>query len=156
MPEISSDKTTAVTYPPKPLYDQWSDHADALDMSISQFIIRMVAAGRTNISMEDASSESVHDLLQQQELLERKIERQREQIQDLERQLQFTPQAEIVDFVKQNPGADSVEIMQHIADTVPGRVASHLDMLEGDVLEVRDAEYYCREDAESASQGEGE
>lgn len=111
-------------------------------MPISEFIIRMVEAGRTNISIEDASSESTRNLLQQQADLKREIQRQRDRIQDLERQLERTSQSEIVEFIDDNPGTRTPEIIQHVADTVPGRVASHLDALEGDVIEQQDDKYY--------------
>ena len=142
MPELSSDKTTAVTYPPTSLYEQWSDHADALDMSISQYMIRMVEAGRRNISMNEASAESVSALLQQKADLEREIQRKEERIQDLERQLQHTSRSKIVSYINENPGARTPEITQKVADTVPGRVAGHLDALEGEVIEQRTDGYY--------------
>jgi len=48
------------------------------------------------------------------------------------------------------------EINQHVADTVPGRVAGHLDLLEEDSLEVRDGSHYyltdsARDPTEAAS-----
>ena len=142
MPELGPDKTTAVTYPPQSLYQLWCGGADSLDMSISQYIIRMVEAGRKDISMEEASSESVRDLLQQQANLKREIQRQRDRIRDLERQLEHTSRSEITSFVTENPGVRTPEIVQHVADTVPGRVASHLDVLEGNTIEQHGAEYY--------------
>ena len=142
MPEISSDKTTAVTYPPEPLYEQWSDHADTLDMSISQYLIRMVEAGRRNISMDEASTESISGLLQQKADLEREIQRKEERIQDLERQLQHSSRSKILSHINDNPGACTPEIIQKMADTVPGRVASHLDALEGELIEQRTDGYY--------------
>ena len=147
MPELGPNKTTAVTYPPESLYGQWSDHADTLDMSISQYMIRMVEAGRQNISMEEASSESIRELLQQKADLKRELQRKEDRIQDLERQLQHTSRSKIVSYVEDNPGARTPEITQRVADTVPGRVASHLDALEGEVIEQRvDGYYPCKQD----------
>lgn len=152
MPEIGPDKTTVVTYPPESLYESWNDHADDLDMSTSQFIIRMVEAGRKNVSMEEASSNSIQELLQQRAALKREVDRQRNRIQDLERQLERTSQSDIVAFVSDNPGACTAQIIQHVADTVPGRVAGQLDALEGDVLEAREDGYYpLQSDAQDAS-----
>jgi predicted phage-related endonuclease len=142
MPELGPNKTTAVTYPPKTLYSQWSDHADELNMSISQYMIRMVEAGRQNISMDEASSESIRELLQQKADLKREIQRKEDRIQDLERQLQHTSRSKIVSYIEDNPGAQRPEITQKVADTVPGRVASHLDALEGKVIEQRADGYY--------------
>lgn len=148
MPDLKPSKTTAVAYPPETLYESWCEHAATLDMSISQYMIRMVEAGRKDISMEESHSESIRDHLRQRADLKREIQRQRERIQDLERQLQQTSQSEIVSFITDNPGARTPEIVQHVADTVPGRVASQLDALEGDVIEQRDAEYYPLESDE--------
>lgn len=145
MPDIGPNKTTAVSYPPESLYRQWSDHADSLDMSISQYLIRMTEAGRRNISMDDASSESIRELLQQKADYKREIQRKEERIQDLERALQYTSRSKIVSFVEENPGAGTPEITQRVADTVPGRVASHLDSLEGELVEQRADGYYPRE-----------
>jgi predicted RNase H-like nuclease (RuvC/YqgF family) len=145
MADLGPNTTTAATYPPETLYEQWSDQADALDMSISQFMIRMIEAGRKNISMEDASSESIRELLQQKSDLKRELQRKEERIQDLERQLQHTSRSEIVSYIEDNPGARMPEITQKVADTVPGRVASHLDALEGDLIEQRDDGYYLGE-----------
>lgn len=148
MPDICSEKSTAVAYPPTSLYQQWSHHADSLEMSISRYIIRMTEAGRQNISMENASSESIRDLLQQKADLKREIQRKEERIQDLERQLQHTSRSKIVSYVENNPGARTPEITQKVADSVPGRVASHLDALEGEVFEQRADGYYPGEQDE--------
>jgi hypothetical protein len=56
--------------------------------------------------------------------------------------LQRSSQSEIVSFVADNPGATTPDIIQDIADSVPARVASHLDALEGDVIEQREDGYY--------------
>lgn len=151
MPELAPDKTTAVAYPPESLYESWCQKADSLDMSTSAYITRMVEAGRRNISMDDASSASVRELLQERSALKREIQRQRDHIEDLERQLQRTSQSDIVSYVDSNPGATTSEIVQHVADTVPGRVAGHLDALEGDVLEACEDGYYPLESEDQDS-----
>ncbi|WP_336326469.1 hypothetical protein [Halovenus sp. HT40] len=145
MPDLGPNKTTAVTYPPESLYEQWSNHADGLDMAISQYMIRMVEAGRQNISMDDASSESIRELLQQKADLKREIQRKEQRIQDLERQLQHTSRSKIVSYIEDNPGARMPEITQTVADTVPGRVASHLDALEGELIKQQADGYYLDE-----------
>lgn len=148
MPEISPDKTTAAAYPPELLYEQWRDHADELDMPISQFIIRMVEAGRKQINLEAVADDTHHELRQQRADLKTELERQRQRVKQLERQLHRTEHSDIIEFVANNPGATSPEIIQHIADTVPGRVATHLDTLEEETLDHRDDGYYPYESAE--------
>lgn len=142
MPELGSDSVMAACYPPQALYDTWCAEAERQEMPTSQFIIRMVEAGRKNISMDDVPADSIRELREQRAELNREVERQRERIADLERQLDRTSRTDIVDFVDDNPGVTSPEITQRIADTVPGRVASHLDALEGAVLSNRDGGYY--------------
>ena len=145
MPDISSDKTMAATYPPKALYDSWCQHAESLNMSTSQFIIRMVEAGRNQIDVEDVANESAQKLRQQRSDLQGELERQRDRVSKLEKQLHYTAQTDILEFVESNPGASAPEIIQHIANTVPERVASHLDLLEGDALEHRKNGYHLYE-----------
>ncbi|WP_226483098.1 hypothetical protein [Natrinema amylolyticum] len=145
MPDIASDKATAVTYPPQPLYDKWCQQADSLNMSISQFLIRMVEVGRKQVDLEDIAEESLRDLHNQVTDLQRELNQQRTRNQKLERQLHRTVHGEILDYVEDNPGVTTPEIMQYVADTVPSRVASYLDLLEGDELELRDGEYYLQE-----------
>lgn len=142
MPGNSDDKQTAVAYVPDGLYESWVDHADDLGVSVSRLIIQMVEAGRKDTSMDDVSTDSIRHLRQQRNDLQQEVERQRERIEDLERQLQHTAQPPIVEFVEDNPGAATAEIIQRVADTVPARVAGHLDALEGSKIEQRDDGYH--------------
>jgi hypothetical protein len=145
MPDLGPDKTTATTYPSEALYEQWSDHAEDLNIPISQFLIRMVEAGRKQIDLSTVADNSLQELRQQRADLRSELEQERQRVQELERQLYRTAQSDIVDYVKDNPGATTPEIMQHIADTVPGRVASHLDALEDDKLDHRNDGFYPRD-----------
>jgi len=146
MPDISSDKTMAATYPPDALYDSWTEHAASLNMSTSQFIIRMVEAGRKQIDVEGIANESAQELRKQRSDLQNELERQRDRVSQLEKQLHYTAQADIIDYVEANPGATTPEIIQHIANTVPERVASHLDLLEGNALERGTSGYHLYDD----------
>ncbi len=154
MPDISAQKITATCYPPESLYLKWKDHAERLDMSASQFLIRMVETGRKQIDVQESTNDSLRELRQQLTDLQRELNRQRTRNKELERQLQHTAHAEIVSYVEENPGATTPQIIQHIADTVPGRVVGHLDVLEEDTLEVEDGAYYLRNS--DGKQGSGE
>jgi len=145
MPDISSQKTTATCYPPESLYSTWQGHAEQLNLTTSQFLIKMVEAGRKQLNVDENSSESVRELRRQLTDLQRELERQRTRNEELERQLQHTVHSEITAYVEENPGATTPQIIQHIANTVPGRVAGYLDVLEGDTIEVTDGEYYPQE-----------
>jgi len=77
MPDIASEKVTAVTYPPETLYSDWQDHAEEVDMSISQFILRMTEAGRNHVDLEDVAQRSIQELHEQNTDLQRELKRQR-------------------------------------------------------------------------------
>jgi hypothetical protein len=79
--------------------------------------------------------------------LKREVERQRQRNRELERELRQTAYFEIADYVEENPGTSMPQIIQHVADTVPGRVASYLDLLEEEELVVRDGRYYPQNSA---------
>lgn len=99
--------------------------------------------------MDDAPGKSIRELRQQLVDLQQEVERQRERNQDLERQLQHTAPADIVTYVEENPGVTTPQIIQRIADTVPERVVGHLDLLEGDTLEIKDGAYYLQDSEEN-------
>jgi len=142
MPDIGDDKATATTYPPESLYQGWCEEAEARGIPTSQYIIRMVEAARKDVSLDEAVSDSVQELRQQRQDLQAELERQRGRVQKLEEQLHHSEQVEILEYVEANPGAATPEIIQHVADTVPSRVASHLDLLQGEGIERREDGYY--------------
>lgn len=142
MPEVSDDTAVATTYPSEELYESWREHADELDLTTSRFILQMVEAGRKQITLDDVASSSLQELRRRNEELQRELERQRRRAERLEHQLNQTEHTDMVSFVEKNPGASTPEIIQHMADTIPGRVAGHLDVLEGDLLERREGGYY--------------
>lgn len=154
MPDISEDTATVTTYPPEVLYRAWQAHADELDMSTSRFIIEMVEAGRKQVEMDDVATESLHELQQRNVELQEELDRQRQRVRQLERQLNRTEHSDIVEFVGQNTGATMTEIIQHVADTIPARVASHLDLLEGDVLRQTEDGYYPVDDSTAENRDE--
>lgn len=142
MPDTGDDTATVTTYAPNVVYETWKDHADDLDQSVSKFIVQMVEAGRKQIQLDDVATSSVQDLRRQRDNLQREVKRQRKRVRELERQLHRSAAAEINTFVTNNPGATTPDIIQHVADTVPVRVVSYLDLLEGDTLQHREDGYY--------------
>lgn len=151
MPDINPDKTTATTYPPESLYESWISHADSLNQPISQFIIRMVEAGRKQANIQETTSASSRELRQLNADLERELKRQRTRNEELERQLHNTAQSEIISYIEKNPGATTPELIQRVADTVPGRVAGLLDLLEGEAIELQNDGYYLIESSGNES-----
>jgi hypothetical protein len=148
MPKTADDTAFVATYPPKKLKQQWCDHADMLDMSLSRYIIKMVEAGRATIEIESSSNDEISRLQQQARDQRRELQRSRKRIRDLEHQLERTAVADIEQFVADNPGAGTPEIIQHVADTVPSRVVGYLDLLEGEAIHCRDDRYYPSQSVE--------
>lgn len=86
MPDISDEKKVVTTYPPEGLYEDWKDQADELDMAISQFVIRMVEAGRKTLVMDLDSEEErlVRDLQEENERLKSELAEYRVRVRELE------------------------------------------------------------------------
>lgn len=154
MPDISEHKTTATAYPPKDLYEAWCSDANERSIAISQYIIRMVEAGRKDVDVDELVTESVQELREQRADLQQELEEHRRRVEQLEQQLHQTAQVDILEFVEQNPGTTTPEIIQHIANTVPSRVASHLDILEGKGIKQREDGYYPHNSQDRAILGE--
>jgi hypothetical protein len=142
MPDIGDDKATATTYPPKSIYQGWCEEAETRSIPTSQYIIRMVEAARKDVSLDEAVSDSVQELRQQRQDLQNELDQQRRRVQKLEEQLHHSEQVDVLEYIEANPGVTVSEIIQHIADTVPSRVAGHLDLLQGESIERREGGYY--------------
>lgn len=55
----SAERVTVSTYVPEHQRDRWAEHADALDMSQSEFVRSMVQAGRRGFSLGGERETSV-------------------------------------------------------------------------------------------------
>jgi len=146
MPDLGSDTVMASCYPSCSLYEQWEEHAAELDLSKSQYMIRMVEAGRKQLNVDESALSTNQELRQQLANLQNEVQRQQERNEDLERQLQQTTHTDICSFIDENPGSTTPQIIQHIADSVPSRVAAQLDALEGTHLRREGGQYYLTED----------
>lgn len=56
--EDERDRTTITTYVPRYQKDRWSEHADELDMSLSEFVRTMVQAGRSGFDVGNSTGAS--------------------------------------------------------------------------------------------------
>lgn len=154
MPDLKEDTVVATAYPPVELYKEWQQEAESYGQSTSQFIVQMVETGRKNLKLESVANDSLEDLRRRNENLRTELNQARERLDRLDRQLTKTEHAALVEFVKENPGATMPEIVQYLADTIPGRVAGHLDFLEGNQLRRSDSGYYPKPDtAQNKSSG---
>jgi TolA-binding protein len=106
----------------------------------------MVEAGRKQLNVDESALSTNQELRQQLANLQNEVQRQQERNEDLERQLQQTTHTDICSFIDENPGSTTPQIIQHIADSVPSRVAAQLDALEGTHLRREGGQYYLTED----------
>lgn len=139
------DSRHAATYPSEQQYQRWQDRADDLGMSMSEFMEAMVEAGIKKFDVSVEPDETNQELREQRNELKTELDRARNRIQDLEDAVYHGERRTIKRYVEDNPGATYDEIIQHIIDTVPQRVTTHLDDLEGDELRQEDGGYYPAE-----------
>lgn len=156
MPDLAEDTTQATVYPPKDLYATWREHAEELDMSLSKFTISMVEAGRKQFSVDSEADESIRRLRQESADLQREVERKRDRIAELERQLGQTIQRDIVEYVAENPGVTAPQIIQRMVETMPARVSNQIDLLLGEELSYTDDGFYVPDQSGEATSPEDE
>lgn len=131
-----------MTYPTEDQYQRWKRRADDRGMSMSEFVECMVEAGMKKFDATVTPDESVRELRQQRNDLKEELRDARERIERLEDELYHGEREAIREYVKENPGAEYDEIVQHIIDTAPARIVDRLDTLEGEVLLHEDGGYY--------------
>ena len=142
--DLSGETATAMCYPPKVLYEDWKDEADKWDTSVSAWIQHMVEAGRKEFEVGVQVDESAQELRRQRNDLKKELRRTRSRVDELETQLHDGERAEILSFLKQNPGASASEIVQHLAYDLPNRTHELLERMEGREIETDDGEHYRR------------
>lgn len=151
---MGSDYKQAATYPSEEQYERWEARCEELGMrSMSEFMEAMVEAGMKKFDAAAVEPDETHrELRQQRNDLKAELDRARERIDDLEEAVYHGERRAIKEFVDANPGATYDEIIQHILDTVPERVTTHLDDMEGEDLRVEDERYYLRDEIETAEE----
>jgi uncharacterized protein YPO0396 len=131
-----------MTYLTEDQYDRWKDRAEEFDMSVSEFMQAMVEAGFKKFDATVEPDQSNQELREQRNDLNPELDRARERIRSLEDRLHDDERAAVERYVENNPGATFGDITQKIGDTVPKRVNSHLEELEGDSLTKEGDAYY--------------
>lgn len=131
----------AATYPTQQQYDRWAARADELGMSTSEFIEAMVEAGMKDFDVTVNPDETNRELREQRNELKDELDRARDRIQDLEDTVYHGERRTIKEYVQTNPGAPYDEIIRHVMRTVPERVTTHLDDMEGEELLFEDDRY---------------
>lgn len=136
------------TYPSEDQLERWKARSEDMGFrSRSEFVEAMVEAGLKKFDATDVDpDETNRELREQRNDLKAELDRARTRIKELEDAVYHGERQAITEYVEENPGATYDEIIQHVIDTVPGRVTTHLDDLEGDVLRVEGDGYYLREE----------
>jgi FtsZ-binding cell division protein ZapB len=148
MTEVGDDTKYAVCYPSESQYKQWERRADEMGYnSVSRFIVEMVEAGYSQISSTITYDEETSELREQRNELKRELDDSRERIDRLEEQLYRGERRTIIQFLdQQEAGASFADIVQHLIDDAPVRVAETLEQMEADQITSEDGTYRLIED----------
>lgn len=147
MPGNGDDKQVATCYPKKSQYKQWEEWADEMGYnSNSRFMITMIEAGYKQMNVSVGYDEETKELREQRNDLKRELDQARRRIEELEEQLYRGERRSIIEFIdQQHEPVSFAEIVQHIVDDAPARVAQHLDGIEGDSVELVQDGYLTKE-----------
>ncbi len=146
MTELSDDTKFTACYPSVTQYEQWADRADEMGYkSVSRFIIEMVEAGYTQFDTSITYDKETSELRKQRNELKRELDASRERIDSLEEQVYRGEYRTIIEFLKnQETGASFAEIVQHVIDDTPARIAEILDQMDTDQVESTEGLYQLR------------
>lgn len=141
--ELGDDTKYAVCYPSISQYEQWVDHADRMGYdSVSQFMTEMIEAGYTQIDSTVTYDEETSELRTQRNELKQELDAARERIENLEEQLYRGERRSILQFLAQKEtGASFAEIVQHLINDTPARVAEILEEMEAEQIESVNGRY---------------
>ena len=143
MPGNSSDTQPTMAYPTNEQHARWKEKAEEMDMSLSEFVQAMTEAGLKKFEVDVESDESVDELRRQRNDLKEELDRTRDRVSKLEKQLHRGERAAIKEYVEENPGAELDEIVQHILETTSERVPQQLEgMVTVGELTFDDGEYF--------------
>ena len=126
-----SDSVPVTVYIPENQRDDWQEEADAMDMSQSEFVASMTNAGRKKFDVDVEPDETDSELRASRDYYRREMEKERREKERLEEQLHGGERQAITNFIEANPGVSYQEIVEHVVDTVPGRVSDYLEEMNG-------------------------
>jgi len=143
MTELGDDTQAAMCYPSSQQYEQWKVWAEERGYdSVSRFMIDMVEAGSKQIDLSVEYDEEPRELRRQRNDLKKELDEARRRIDRLENQLYQGERQAIIEFLEDHSdGATFGEIVQHMIDDAPARIADQLDRMEGEDLSVDGSRY---------------
>ena len=142
MTEVGDDTQPAMCYPTKEQYARWKKRANEFDMTTSEYMQAMIEAGQKKFEVSVEAEEPNQEIREERNELMDQLERAEERIEDLHRSRQYTEQSAVLQYVEENPGASFDEILDHLKETLPGRLNRLLDELEGSELRVTEDRYH--------------
>lgn len=146
MTEVGDDTQPAMCYPKQPQYKQWKGRADEMGYeSVSRFMIEMIEAGHKQLDIAVAYDEDTMELRKQRNDLKRELDEARDRLRQLENQLYRGERRTILDFLENEGEATFPEIVQHVINDAPSRVARIIDEMDGDDIAVDDGRYRVAE-----------
>ncbi|WP_267642066.1 hypothetical protein [Haloarchaeobius amylolyticus] len=141
MTNVGEDTQPTMCYPQKAQHAKWKQLADERGYkSLSRFIIQNVERGYKNLNLNLRNGSD--ELRKQRNDLKRELDQTRLRLQEVEEQLYRGERESVLEFLEhQSGGATFPELVQHIIDDAPVRVAELVDQLDGDEIEYVDGEY---------------
>ncbi len=128
-----TETNQVATYATDEQMERWESRCEEMGFrSRSAFVEAMIEAGLKKFGTPaPESDDELRVLRTQRNDLRDELDRARERIEELEEALYRDEQREILEYIESNPGASYEEIVQHVINTVPGRVTRQLEELEG-------------------------
>lgn len=143
MPGNSDETQPTMAYPSNEQHARWKQEAEAMDMSLSEFVQAMTEAGLKKFEVDVAPDESLSEVRRQRNDLKRELDRTRDRVQKLEAQLQTRERERIKEFVADNPGAELSDIIQDLIETTSDRAPQQVaDLVAVGELHQQDGAYY--------------
>lgn len=81
---LMSESVVATAYPEKWEYEEWRRDAEAMGMSVSEYIQAMIRAGRKKFSIQDPPESDRQDLRDSRDFYRAEVTRLRRRITELE------------------------------------------------------------------------
>lgn len=139
MSDSSDNIKDTMIYPTQDQRARWDERADELDMNTSEFIKAMTEAGMKKFEVSVEQDESAEWIREERNQLREELEQAEDALRSANEE---TGRAVVQEYVEENPGATFGEILNHLTDTMPGRLNRILDELDGYALRSEGDEYY--------------
>lgn len=140
-----SENSGVTAYPSEEKVERWEEWADSMDLSLSAFIVKMVDTGMREGSLDVQPDETWYELREERNTLKDELNEARDHIRHLEAR-QGIERHQVEDYISENPGVTYDELVEHMQNTIPGRLSTHLDLSRK--IRYEDGEYYPADESE--------